>query len=124
MEYIVEPGIEFWKSFVLEIEYKIIAGVYLPGEKLPSLRTIKEEYNLSQWTVQKGLEYMAKEGILIMKPGRGYYVRPYVQNKLFAKHKEKLQKVVTDACIAGKKIGIEPEELLSPYLRMTGKENA
>lgn len=122
MEYVIESGIEVWKSFVLEIERKIISGEYLPGQKLPSLRTLKEEYNLSLWTIQKGLEYLAKKEVLVMKPGRGYYVRPYVQTRLFNEHKERLQKVVTDACVAAQSIGIKPEELLAPYNRMVGSD--
>lgn len=37
------------------LEERLIAGVYSPGERLPSLRFLMHKFNLSYGTVQRGM---------------------------------------------------------------------
>lgn len=106
---------EAWQTITNDIETKIIIGEYRAGERLPSIRTLVEHYRLSQWTVQRALERLAKEGILVMNRGKGYFVKPLVQNDLLNKRRKKLQKIIMDALIAGERVGFSEEELLAPY---------
>ncbi len=50
------------------------AGVYAPGEQLPSERTLCERLNVSRLTLRRGLKSLVSEGLLESSPGRGWFV--------------------------------------------------
>lgn len=110
---------EAWYTVVKDLEYRIINEEYKAGQRLPSIRALTDEYRVSQWTIQKALEKMANEEIIVMKRGTGYFIKPFVQRKLLNKHKEHLQKIIMEAILYGEKIGISADELLMPYYKHT-----
>lgn len=85
-----------FEIFTSVIEKNIKEGIYMPGYKLPSVRTIKERHNLSSSTVQSGYEYLVIKGLINSISKSGYYVK----NNQIAEHKpvEKVQKpIIRDA---------------------------
>ncbi len=42
---------------------------------LPSLRTLRQEYDLGEFAVTHALRLLAEEGLIYSVPRRGYYVR-------------------------------------------------
>jgi DNA-binding FadR family transcriptional regulator len=54
---------------------KIESGVLLPGEQMPSLRKISEDYGISQTTARKVIEALARDGLVEIKPRWGSFVR-------------------------------------------------
>ncbi|MFC7523093.1 PLP-dependent aminotransferase family protein [Parapedobacter sp. GCM10030251] len=63
-----------YSVFTSSIEAKITTGVLKPGDKLPSVRRIKEEYNLSTSSVQSGYDYLVFKGLVMSIPRSGYVV--------------------------------------------------
>jgi GntR family transcriptional regulator of arabinose operon len=59
------------------VQGAILAGIYLPGEKLESEREFIEKGNLSYPTVSRALRELAQEGYIIRKVGSGSFVRPH-----------------------------------------------
>ncbi|NMA44107.1 MAG: GntR family transcriptional regulator [Oligosphaeraceae bacterium] len=56
------------------LEERLIAGVYSPGERLPSLRFLMRKFDLSYGTVQRGIDYLLeKTGRFKKIPCRGLY---------------------------------------------------
>ena len=115
VEYVSQTSEEAWQTVTRDIEYKIICGEYKTGERLPSIRVLTAQYRLSQWTIQKALEKLAKDGIVMIKRGTGYFVKPYIQSEIVGKHKKRLQKIIMDSLVYGEKIGLTEDELLAPY---------
>ncbi len=67
------------KSYKFEIftsllEKNIREGIYKPGHKLPSVRELKDKYQLSTSSVQNGYEYLIIQGLVESHPKSGYYV--------------------------------------------------
>lgn len=56
------------------IEENIRAGRYKPGDKLPSVRELKEKYGASVTTIQKVYEQLIVQGLVVNIPRSGYYV--------------------------------------------------
>ena len=56
------------------LKKEITDGVYHYGEKLPSKRTIREDYNISVITVQHAYEMLCDEGYVRAKQRSGYFV--------------------------------------------------
>ncbi len=90
-----------FELFTSEIERNIRDGVYKPGHKLPSVRQIKEKYQLSSSTVQMGYEHLILNGAVESIPKSGYYVsntmqinaepirinqKPVVRDAIFSNH--------------------------------------
>lgn len=63
-----------YNIFTSAIESRIVAGILKPGDKLPSVRRIKEEYKLSISSVQSGYDYLVFKGLVTAIPRSGYVV--------------------------------------------------
>ena len=56
-----------------DIKNKILSGEIHAGEKLPSLRNISKNLNISITTSQMAYNQLLVEGYIISKPQSGYY---------------------------------------------------
>ena len=72
-----------------KFQYKMIAEkiladikkeVLLPGMNVPSSRDLSRIYNVSQITAIHALNFLAKRGILLHKPGKNYMVSRKLEN--------------------------------------------
>src|SRR5690606_17748969 len=63
-----------YSIFTSAIENRIAKGILKPGDRLPSVRRIKEEYNLSISSVQSGYDYLIFKGLVTSIPRTGYVV--------------------------------------------------
>ena len=55
---------------------RISSGVIEPGRPLPSQRTLIEEYGLARGTVARAFKILSDEGLVVVVPGKGIYVKP------------------------------------------------
>ncbi|AQX14158.1 GntR family transcriptional regulator [Elizabethkingia meningoseptica] len=78
----------FWASrmkdykytiFTSVIEENINKGILKPGDKLPSVRNIKQEFKLSTSSVQSGYDYLTFKGLVTGIPRQGYVVTKRIQ---------------------------------------------
>jgi len=63
-----------FEEFTTSIEKNIREGIYKPGHKLPSVRELKKQYQISITTVQNGYEHLMILGLVESIPKSGYYV--------------------------------------------------
>lgn len=90
-----------FEVFTDAIENNIREGVFKPGHKLPSVRDLKKQYQLSTSTIQHGYEYLVDQGLVESVSKSGYYVskqaglsakkekalhRPVVRDAIFTRH--------------------------------------
>src|SRR5437762_11842930 len=54
---------------------QIRRGDWAPGERLPSIPAIAQQYGVAKQTVQRAIDALRVEGLLITKPGSGTFVR-------------------------------------------------
>ena len=57
-----------------QIRSMILAGDLKAGELLPSIRGLAREVKVSVITVQRGYEILEKEGLIISRRGKGFFV--------------------------------------------------
>jgi DNA-binding transcriptional MocR family regulator len=92
-----------FELFTAAIEKNIREGIFKPGQKLPSVREIKEQYPISISTIQNGYDYLVISGLVESVPKSGYYVsnrsevsnhqknikhQPVVRDAIFKHHLE------------------------------------
>ncbi len=73
-----------------EIEQKIMSGTYRPGEKLPSIRKLHEQLNLSISTAYHAYTELETMGLVEARPKSGYYVNPVALQRLKVPKFEKI----------------------------------
>jgi DNA-binding transcriptional MocR family regulator len=73
-----------YRQLAGEIEKKILEGTYQAGEKLPSIRRLHRQTNLSISTVHQAYVELENTGFVEARPKSGHYVRPVSFKKLEA----------------------------------------
>jgi GntR family transcriptional regulator, transcriptional repressor for pyruvate dehydrogenase complex len=58
-----------------ELKTRIRSGVYAPGDKLPSERTLSDELSVSRPTIREAIRALSEMNIVAQKHGSGVYVR-------------------------------------------------
>jgi GntR family transcriptional regulator len=57
-----------------EIRAAVAAGLYRPGEMLPSLRAMAVEVQVNPNTVQRAYDELEREGLVVAQRGKGLFV--------------------------------------------------
>ena len=72
------------KPVYLQLEDKlkgtIISGVIKPGARLPSENALSKEYGVHRHTVRKALKLLAENGVIVSKPGKGWYIKENISS--------------------------------------------
>lgn len=63
-----------YQQAVLQIKRLIVTKRIKPGEKLPSIRVLAKELQLNPTTTNRIFSQLAKEGIVVQRPGLGVFV--------------------------------------------------
>lgn len=63
-----------YKQIESELENGILAGVFLPGCRFPSIRALAEQYHVNSNTVQRAVQELRDAGLLASPRGKGTLV--------------------------------------------------
>ncbi|HXF61677.1 MAG TPA: GntR family transcriptional regulator [Caldilineaceae bacterium] len=66
--------IPLYFQFVELMRERIQSGQLAPGEQLPSMRELSDQTGISRMTVRQGIDYLVRNGLLVVKPGVGTFV--------------------------------------------------
>ncbi|MCX8523285.1 PLP-dependent aminotransferase family protein [Chryseobacterium formosus] len=77
-----------YEIFTAAIEDKINKRILLKGERLPSIREIKKEYNLSIVSIQSGYESLILKGLVKSVSKKGYFVDKSFENQFPTSQKQ------------------------------------
>lgn len=92
---------------------RILDGVLLEGDPLPSVRQVAADYRLNHLTVLKGYQELVEEGLVEARRGIGMFVVPGARDRLLATERQRFleqQWPEIHATIA--RLGFRPDELL------------
>jgi len=70
------PGVPLYEALYRCIRADILSGKLMPGEKLPSKRTLADHLEVSKITVEGAYNQLLSEGYLRSEEKKGYYVEP------------------------------------------------
>ena len=76
--------IPLYEQLALEILKQIETGTYQPGDRLPSVRGISKQKNLSVSTVMQAYQMLEDRGSIEARPQSGYYVKAQRQAEFTA----------------------------------------
>lgn len=76
----VEKGRKLKKSFVDEMQSRILSGELRPGDRLASERELAEQMGISRGSVNQGILDLERMGFLRVVPRKGTFVADYIKN--------------------------------------------
>lgn len=104
-----------------QIKTRIIAGVYRPGEKLPSVRELAAEAAVNPNTMQKALTELERSGLVYAQRTSGRFITEDIQ--IMKNLKEKLAKKHIEQFLSTmEQLDFRKEEILSLLTREIKEE--
>jgi DNA-binding transcriptional MocR family regulator len=70
-----EPRLKLYEKLASDIEGQIHKGIFLPGERVPSVRQTSQQHRLSITTVLRAYLLLESRGLIESRPQSGYFVR-------------------------------------------------
>jgi DNA-binding GntR family transcriptional regulator len=73
---VIDPDlpVPLWEQLAKILQDKVTSGE-LSG-RVPSIRTLAQEYEVSTRTAERALTALRDEGVLVVLQGKGFYVAP------------------------------------------------
>ncbi|NIK57906.1 GntR family transcriptional regulator [Kribbella shirazensis] len=68
-------GVPAYRQVAADLRGKISDGTYPAGSKLPSERTLIDDYGVSRITIREAIGLLRSEGLVVAEHGRGVFVR-------------------------------------------------
>lgn len=65
-----------WRQIAAIYRSRIESGELRPGDRLPSIRTISQEYEVATTTAQKVIEKLREEGLIVTSPMGAFVAEP------------------------------------------------
>jgi len=66
--------VPLWQQLVAEMQARIDSGEW--KVRIPSIKTLAQEYETSHRTVETALNVLKDQGVIVAVVGRGYFVAP------------------------------------------------
>ena len=76
MEVVPDVEVPKWEQIALDIETKIRAGEYLPGQRVMSENTIAQTYGVARGTARRSIAGLVEWGMVRVRPRQGVYAAP------------------------------------------------
>lgn len=71
---------KLYQRIANELKQQISQGAYMPGNKLPSIRSLARQKQVSISSIQKALEELEASGLIQAKPKSGFFVRSRIDS--------------------------------------------
>lgn len=120
MSWEIKNNQAIYPQLVEIIKRRIIAGVYPPGERLPSVRELAEDSGVNPNTMQRALVQLESEGLLNTRRTSGRFVSEDISHLNQMKTSE-AQKLVSAFRLQMAKLGYDQEAILE-LLSAKGEE--
>lgn len=84
-----------YAQLVRILRRQVAAGIFRPGDRLPSEAQLCQRYGVSPMTVRRVINILAEQGVVTTEQGRGTFVKP-MELGTAAFHLEELQRIFRD----------------------------
>jgi len=108
-----------------QLRAKILAGDVPAGEVLPSIRALARQTRVSVITVQRGYEFLEREGLIHSRRGKGFFVSEIRDNRKKEMAEERLSSQLGPLLAEAFSEGMSAEEVRSVFheiLKERGKK--
>jgi GntR family transcriptional regulator len=109
----IDPGshIPIYLQIAAAIRAAVAAGLYRPGEALPSLRALAIAIQVNPNTVQRAYDELAREGLIYSQRGKGLFVAERGMPSAQERAKDGARRAFEEGIRAGQAAGMSVEEV-------------
>ena len=109
----IDPSshIPIYLQIVEGIRAAVAAGVYRPGEALPSLRAMAMQAHVNPNTVQRAYDELAREGLIYAQRGKGLFVAEQGKPSAQERAKQAVHNVFAEGIRIGQSAGMDVGQL-------------
>ena len=93
----------------------VAAGVYRPGEAIPSVRALALDLTVNPNTVQRAFEELERERLIEVRKGLGMFVSKHGATSAQAQSEHAMQGAFVQAIRGGRAAGIPPKRIRSVF---------
>lgn len=65
-----------WEEIAETLRERIVSGQYAPRTRIPSIRTVMQEFEVGRNTALHALEHLEGQGYVVMRQSQGTFVAP------------------------------------------------
>jgi GntR family transcriptional regulator len=94
-----------------EIRAAVAAGLYRPGEALPSLRAMAVEVQVNPNTVQRAYDELERDGLIYSQRGKGLFVAQQGTQSAQSGAEEGVRRAMERAIRAAAAAGMSPKQV-------------
>jgi GntR family transcriptional regulator len=99
------------------VRRSIAAGVYRPGEAIPSVRALALELTVNPNTVQRAFDELEREGLIRTRKGLGMFVTDRAVSRAQRDSHADVRRTFVDALRAAGAAGMTPEQAAEAFDR-------
>ena len=100
-----------YEQITSQIKEMIMKGTLKAGDPMPSMRKLAKDLHVSVITTQRAYDDLVKDGFIVTIPAKGTFVSNQNQDFIREENLRRIEKLLTEAVLMGKEIGIELEQL-------------
>ncbi|MDO4287847.1 MAG: GntR family transcriptional regulator [Eubacterium sp.] len=121
MEWIIDSDRPVYKQLIEQIELRIVSGLFLPGERLPSVREMASEAAVNPNTMQKALSELERTGLVYAQRTSGRFITE--DKKMIKEAKRELaMKEIADFFEKMKRLGFNKQEIIELVAKLEKEE--
>jgi len=115
----IDPNshVPIYQQIVDHIRRSVAAGVYRPGEPIPSLRQLALELLVNPNTVQRAYEQLEREGLIQARRGLGMFVTENGAVSALTKSQAAVYSAFTEGIRAGKAARMPAQRIRTTFDR-------
>lgn len=113
MKILIKNGssVPIYEQIKNKIKEKIINGMMVEDEQLPSVRSLSSQLKISILTVKKAYDELESEGFIVTKQGLGSFVSSDNKELKREEKQKKLEEYLTEACKISRILNLDKAEL-------------
>lgn len=68
-------SLAYYERLALKVKDQVLSGIWVVGDKLPSVREMAQQERLNPNTVAKAYRQLESDGVIEVRPGKGTFIK-------------------------------------------------
>jgi GntR family transcriptional regulator len=117
---LIDPssGVPVYRQLMDQVRFLIASGRLVPGDPLPSTRSLSAELGVNPMTVSKAYGYLERDGVVERRPGRPLVVAAFRAKPLRDQKEDRLRESLAASINTARQLGVGKEEALRIFGEM------
>lgn len=104
-------NLPIYEQIVREIKKSIVKKEILPGDMLPSIRSLARDLEISVITTKRAYEELEKQGLIFSVVGKGFYVKEPNHEKLKEEQLRQVEEKMAAVIRECRELGLSLEDM-------------